>query len=246
MPPEPQIGSSADLIGRVEQTTDQLAAIPDEVNGALFAIRNDDGLSDSGRADAVRQLRDQETARVQQLRTTAAETLERARTALTVEARQTAGTTSEQLLTEQREARGWDRARRALEAGTRPRDLIDQATADGDVATLRALRVELVPWLRAEVSAAGAETGGRAATALAAATGEDGSSLIDAIDQALIDLFPARTAAPYRNRRRLELATERLQVEGEAAALATSSATSPTQRISFAYRRTDLDRRRNG
>lgn len=241
MPPTADLIAPYDgPIRRIEAAVEELAAIPNEIDGQLFAIRNDDRLSDEGRAEAVRELRERETARVERLRDQIATNRETAARGVDAALRAAAGSTTERLLVEQQEARGWDRARRQLEAGTRPSDVIDAARSDGDATTLRALRVELPSWIRAE--AAGARRNGQATAADLSIA--DTGTLLDRIDAALLDILPPSEAAPIRARQRLMLAAEQAEAELRRTMFAAAGTASPTQRMAAAYAREDIARRR--
>lgn len=91
---------------------------------------------------------------------------------------------SEALLQEMRQARAWDRARALLDAGRNVQDVVSSADLD----TLKALRVELPSYLAAQQpKPRGMEAAGW--------TEPDPAPVLRLIDQAMVPLLPAGTAA---------------------------------------------------
>ena len=136
----------------LQEAPDALDRVIQRIQAKRDEIRADETLSTQGRSQALAALRPWADRQVADVVERALEAQESAQRHIT-QALKPPTDPSERLLRAQDEARAWERVRRLLDSGVPPSELIARAGEAGDVATLRALRVELSPWLEATTAA---------------------------------------------------------------------------------------------
>lgn len=145
----------------------------------------------------------------------------------------------EALLDAEGERRAWERAERQLDAGVGHGELITRAGAQGDVATLRAIRAELPAWLETQARKANNGQDPRPEDRTATTT-----RAMDNIDRAILPHVPKDQQPALRAR--LELPGRMTAFEAKAVAAMSArrsqSTFSPSTAIAAAYASASADR----